>query len=89
MRIKEGIIKTNTYEITVGFTCDRCGKRIVDNSVVVIKNFELRHEVSSGTATSGGVCEARYVDLCDDCVEWLFSKLENCGVKINTEEIDW
>lgn len=89
MKIKEEHTKTSTYDITVGFVCDKCGKKFKSRPGKSVSDFSLECDVGGGTADGGGYIETRYVNLCEDCIEWLFETLESCGVKINTEESDW
>lgn len=94
MKIKKEETRVDTYNITVGFICDKCGKEVlIDNKPKgVTEEFILERQTGThgvGRGNEGGCTEYNYVNLCNSCVDWLFSKLQEFGVNINTEESDW
>ena len=92
MRIyKQVTIKREYTDTVVDKTiCDRCGKEFEYNTAA-FETFDFELYFYRGSDyPEGGHKKGLYVDLCEDCIDWLFfNLLPNNGVKPNNLEEYW
>lgn len=90
MKTYEDVIQTYTTQKVIRTTCDKCGVDIESPSSHEINDFQLTYEEGYSYASDGGYKTIHSVDdLCDDCIEKLFTILRDNGFAVTTKEVDW
>jgi hypothetical protein len=82
----------NDYEEVVkkrkltGIFCDKCGIEMPMDNLYKVNNFTLTREAGIMYPEGGGGNKWFIQDLCDDCIDELYSVLISWGVRITEKE---
>lgn len=87
MRISEKKTIEKEEEFNIEYLCDWCNEKIQHATSDERNKFTLESYIAETFSFYGSYGIKRWVDLCHDCVEKLFTLLKEKGVQIQSE--DW
>lgn len=87
--IVETYEETVTRPYVVKTVCDKCGCEVDDGKSHDTRDFELEFTTGKNYPDCGYQEGWQVPDLCNDCVGWLKTVLQDNGVTIKEIERDW
>lgn len=89
MKIAETEIVTYKRKKVIAVKCDKCGDDIPKESRYSTRDFEIEFTRGSAYPDGGHKIGWQVEDLCDNCVDYLKTVLEENGFPTSKVDIDW